>query len=128
MNIPSSALRDIHPGAKIGSNVHIGPFTVIEEDVVIGDNCRIGSNVHIFNGARIGDGVQIFPFSSISATPQSIKKEEENFNNIFMNIRSIIIIFYSFAFLQTYVFNFLTKYSVKNENTKITQEQIKSRK
>lgn len=77
MNIPSSALRDIHPGAKIGSNVHIGPFTVIEEDVVIGDNCRIGSNVHIFNGARIGDGVQIFPFSSISATPQSIKKEEE---------------------------------------------------
>lgn len=77
MNIPSSALRDIHPGAKIGNNVHIGPFTVIEEDVIIGDNCRIGSNVHIFNGARIGDGVQIFPFSSISATPQSIKKEEE---------------------------------------------------
>jgi UDP-N-acetylglucosamine acyltransferase len=77
MNIASNAFRDIHPGAKIGSNVHIGPFTVIEEDVVIGDNCRIGSNVHIFNGARIGDGVQIFPFASISATPQSIKKEEE---------------------------------------------------
>jgi UDP-N-acetylglucosamine acyltransferase len=77
MNIPSSALRDIHPGAKIGNNVHIGSFTVIEEDVVIGDNCRIGSNVHIFNGARIGDSVQIFPFASISATPQSNKKEEE---------------------------------------------------
>ena len=77
MNIPSNALRDIHPNAKIGSNVHIGPFTVIEEDVIIGNNCRIGSNVHIFNGARIGDGVQIFPFASISATPQSIKKEEE---------------------------------------------------
>lgn len=77
MNIPSSALRDIHPGAKIGNNVHIGSFTVIDEDVVIGDNCRIGSNVHIFNGARIGDSVQIFPFASISATPQSNKKEEE---------------------------------------------------
>lgn len=77
MNIASNTFRDVHPGAKIGNNVHIGPFTVIDEDVVIGDNCRIGSNVHIFNGARIGDGVQIFPFSSISATPQSIKKEEE---------------------------------------------------
>ena len=77
MNTTSGAMRDIHPGAKIGNNVHIGPFTVIEENVVIGDNCRIGSNVHIFNGARIGDGVQIFPFSSISATPQSMKREEE---------------------------------------------------
>ncbi len=81
MNTPSplisSALKDVHPKAKIGSNVHIGSFTVIEEDVVIGDNCRIGSNVHIFNGARIGDGVQIFPFASISATPQSLRRDEE---------------------------------------------------
>jgi UDP-N-acetylglucosamine acyltransferase len=77
MNISSTAFRDIHPGAKIGNNVHIGSFTVIEEDVVIGDNCRIGSNVHIFNGTRISDGVQIFPFASIGATPQSLRKEEE---------------------------------------------------
>jgi UDP-N-acetylglucosamine acyltransferase len=75
--MPAFHLRDIHPKAKIGSNVHIGPFTVIEEDVVIGDNCRIGSNVHIFNGARIGEGVQIFPFASISATPQSLRRDEE---------------------------------------------------
>lgn len=67
----------IHPKARIGQNVEIGPFTVIEADVEIGDGCRIGSNVHIFNGARIGAEVQIFPFSSISATPQSMKRTEE---------------------------------------------------
>ena len=74
---PSYTLKDVHPNATIGSNVHIGSFTVIEDDVVIGDNCRIGSNVHIFSGARIGDGVQIFPFASISATPQSLRRDEE---------------------------------------------------
>ncbi len=70
-------MRDVHPNAKIGNNVHIGAFSVIEEDVVIGDNCRIGSNVHVFNGARIGDGVQIFPFASIAAAPQSLRRDEE---------------------------------------------------
>lgn len=69
-------MAHVHPDARIGNNVEIGPFTVIEADVVIGDNCKIGSNVHIFNGARIGDNVQIYPFASISAAPQAYRQEE----------------------------------------------------
>jgi UDP-3-O-[3-hydroxymyristoyl] glucosamine N-acyltransferase len=37
----------IHPQAKIGANVRIGPFSVIGPDVVIADNVRIGSNCHL---------------------------------------------------------------------------------
>jgi UDP-N-acetylglucosamine acyltransferase len=67
----SNGLRVISPKAKIGNNVHIGPFTIVEDDVEIGDNCHIGSNVQIFNGARIGDNCQIFNGASVSASPQT---------------------------------------------------------
>ena len=73
----STGLHAIHPNAKIGKNVTIGPFTVIEEDVVIGDDCWIGSNVCILNGARIGHHCRIFPGAVVSAIPQDLKYKGE---------------------------------------------------
>jgi UDP-N-acetylglucosamine acyltransferase len=73
----SNGLRVIHPDAKIGQNVHIGPFTLIEGDVVIGDNCWIGNNVTILDGARIGEGCRIFPGAVVSAIPQDLKYKGE---------------------------------------------------
>jgi GNAT superfamily N-acetyltransferase/carbonic anhydrase/acetyltransferase-like protein (isoleucine patch superfamily) len=37
----------VHPQAKIGKNVRIGPFTVIGPDVEIADNVKIGSHCHL---------------------------------------------------------------------------------
>lgn len=67
----------IHPDAKIGSNVTIGPFCSIDGDVVIGDNTWIGPNVTIFDGARIGNNVKIFPGAVISGVPQDLKFDGE---------------------------------------------------
>lgn len=66
-------LNDIHSDAKIGSNVKIGNFTTIYEDVVIGDGTVIEPNVVIYPGARIGKKCHIFPGSVISAIPQDLK-------------------------------------------------------
>jgi len=33
--------------AKLGKDVRVGEFSVIEDDVVIGDNCTIGHHVVI---------------------------------------------------------------------------------
>ena len=51
----------MHPNVKIGANVAIGHFAVIEEDVVLGDNVSIHSGVHIAAGCVIGDQTAIFP-------------------------------------------------------------------
>ena len=40
-----SPLAYIHPEAKIGENVEIGPFVFIDKNVVIGDNNTIMPNV-----------------------------------------------------------------------------------
>ncbi|MBT3279413.1 MAG: hypothetical protein HN909_05315 [Phycisphaerales bacterium] len=55
----------IEPGAKIGENVDIGPFTYIGPKVRIGDDCVIDSNVTITGNTTIGAGCHIFPNSVI---------------------------------------------------------------
>ena len=44
----------VHSSAKIGAGAHIGPYVVIDEDVVIGDRAVMLAHVVIYRGARIG--------------------------------------------------------------------------
>ena len=44
----------VHPKAKLGENAHIGPYVVIDEDVVIGDNAVLLAHVVIYRGVTIG--------------------------------------------------------------------------
>jgi UDP-N-acetylglucosamine acyltransferase len=71
------SLAYIHPRAQIGQNVQIAPFAVIEEDVVIGDNCFIGAHTTIMNGTRLGEGSSVFPGAVLGAAPQDLKFAEE---------------------------------------------------
>lgn len=73
-----SAMNQIHPDAKIGKGTTVGPYTVIYENVEIGDNCEIANNVTIFPGARIGNNVKIFPGAVISGIPQDLKFRGED--------------------------------------------------
>jgi UDP-N-acetylglucosamine acyltransferase len=70
-------MNQIHPSAKLGKNVKVDAFTVIHEDVEIGEGTWVGSNVTIFPGARIGSNCRIFPGSVISAIPQDLKFANE---------------------------------------------------
>jgi len=70
----------IHPNAKLATNVKIDPFTVIHQDVEIGDGTWIGSNVTIMEGARIGKNCRIFPGAVIAAIPQDLKFQGEYSN------------------------------------------------
>jgi len=44
----------VHPTAKLGKNAHIGPYVVIDEDVVIGDNAILLAHVVIYRGVSMG--------------------------------------------------------------------------
>ena len=69
--IHSSAI--IHPGARLGAGVSVGPYSIIGEHVEIGDNTRIGPHVVISGHTRIGCDNQIFQFNSIGELPQDKK-------------------------------------------------------
>jgi UDP-3-O-[3-hydroxymyristoyl] glucosamine N-acyltransferase len=45
----------VHKSAKLGKNAHLGPYAVIDEDVVIGDNAVLLAHAVIYRGAKIGN-------------------------------------------------------------------------
>lgn len=51
----------VYPGARIGDDVFIGPFSVIEAGAVIEDGVRIGAYGYIGRGSRIGEGCRFAP-------------------------------------------------------------------
>jgi len=49
-----SRLAEIHPTARLGQNVSIGPFCSVGPNSVIGDHCRLVANVTIGKDVSIG--------------------------------------------------------------------------
>ncbi len=79
----------IHPDAKIGRNVEIGPFSYIAGNVEIGDGCRIGPNATILDYVRIGENCKIFPGAVVGAEPQDLKFHGEESHVIIGNNTTI---------------------------------------
>lgn len=68
-----SPLAYVDPGAQLGDGNIIGPFCVINKDVVIGNNNHFLNSVTVHDGARIGSGNEFFPGASIATKPQDLK-------------------------------------------------------
>ena len=68
-----SSLAYIHPNARIGNNVIIDPFAVIQDNVVVGDDTHIMSHAVLLPYTRVGKGCKIFPGATIGAIPQDLK-------------------------------------------------------
>ena len=67
----------IDASAQIGSNVEIGPWSVIGPNVIIDDGCKISSHVVIKSHTRLGKNNQIFQFASIGEDPSDLKFKGE---------------------------------------------------
>lgn len=67
----------VAPGARIGANVRIGPYSVVGEHVVLHDEVELVSHVVVAGRTEIGAGTRIFPFASVGHQPQDLKYEGE---------------------------------------------------
>ena len=63
----------IHPGAQLGANVTVGPYSIIGEHVSIGDDTTVGPYVVIDGHTTIGRENRIFQFCSLGEVPQDKK-------------------------------------------------------
>jgi len=70
-------MNKISSKAKLGNNVEIKDFAVVDDDVVIGNNVFIGPCAYIGNGSRIADNVKIFHGGSIASHPHSVGFADE---------------------------------------------------
>lgn len=68
---------EVHPTAEIGTNVEIGPWTYIEEGVIIGDNTWIAPHAVIRRGTQIGKNNRIHQFTTLGDDPQHLAHKGE---------------------------------------------------
>ena len=63
----------IHPGAELEADVVVGPYAVIDEEVKIGQGCRIHAHAHIASYTTIGKDCEIYSYASVGTPPQDLK-------------------------------------------------------
>ncbi|MHB1035318.1 MAG: acyl-ACP--UDP-N-acetylglucosamine O-acyltransferase [Pirellulales bacterium] len=63
----------VSPAAKLGRDVAIGPFCVIESGVTIGDECILESHVIVKEGTTLGPRNHIFEGTILGGLPQHLK-------------------------------------------------------
>jgi UDP-N-acetylglucosamine acyltransferase len=69
-------LASVSADSQLGQDLSVGPFVVIEPDVVIGDGCQLASHVVIKSGTRLGPGNTVHEGSVLGGLPQHIQKPE----------------------------------------------------
>lgn len=85
----------IESGARLGSDVEVGPWTYIGHDIEVGDGCVIGPHVVLRGPTRLGRNNRIFQFSSIGEECQDKKYKGEptelviGDNNVFRECTTI---------------------------------------
>ncbi|MDQ6632806.1 MAG: acyl-[acyl-carrier-protein]--UDP-N-acetylglucosamine O-acyltransferase, partial [Verrucomicrobiota bacterium] len=67
----------IHPSAQIDSSASIGPFAVVDENVVVGADCKIGPHVYLTGKTTIGKNNVFHAGAVIGDAPQDLKYKNE---------------------------------------------------
>lgn len=67
----------VHPRATMAAGVKIGPYSLIGENVRIGKDTVIDSQVVLDGWTEIGERCHVFPFVSIGAPPQHLRYRGE---------------------------------------------------
>lgn len=67
----------IDPAARLGTDIHVGPYCVIGPDVEIGDRCWFQHHISLSGPTRIGPGNSFHAFGSIGQQTQDLKYSAE---------------------------------------------------
>ena len=63
-------LAAVSPQAELGSNVQIGPFSVVQPNVTVGDGCILESHVVVKTGTTLGPDNRVFEGAVLGGFPQ----------------------------------------------------------
>ena len=67
----------VNDAAILGSNVNIGPYCIIGENVTLGDGVKLVSHVVVDGVTTVGANTVVYPFASLGSPPQDLKYNGE---------------------------------------------------
>jgi UDP-N-acetylglucosamine acyltransferase len=62
---------------QIADSVSVGPYSIIGENVELGEDCEVMSHVVLDGHTGMGQGNRIFPWAAIGLPPQDLKDQGE---------------------------------------------------
>jgi UDP-N-acetylglucosamine acyltransferase len=80
----------IHPSARLGNAVVIGPLAIIEADVVIGHECEISAQAIIKKGSVLGEKVKVDHFAVVGGDPQDLHFNSSTSSNVSIGDATVI--------------------------------------
>jgi UDP-N-acetylglucosamine acyltransferase len=89
MTTTISPLAEVHSQARLGHDVHIGPFCIVGPHVSIGDGTKLYSHVVITGHTTVGEQNRFYPGCVVGGEPQDVSfRDSDTFvvigdNNIF---------------------------------------------
>lgn len=66
----------VHPDARLGAGVEIGPYSIVGEHVELGRGTRLISHVTIEGHTKIGEDCTLYPQVSMGFPPQDFKHKD----------------------------------------------------
>jgi len=88
MKIHETAI--IHPGVILGEDVEVGPYSIIEDEVKIGNRTKIEPYVHIKRWSTIGEDCQIYESVVIASEPKDLKHNPNDRSYVIIGDRNAI--------------------------------------
>ncbi len=67
----------VSPKARIGNDCFIGPYSIVGDEVELGNSVRLESHCVIEGRTAVGEDTHVFPFVSIGLGPQDLKYKGE---------------------------------------------------
>src|SRR5215213_5467984 len=67
----------VHKKAKLGANIKVGPYAVIDEHVTLGPDCIVGPQAYVTGHTTVGARNHIFCGAVIGEAPQDFKYKNE---------------------------------------------------
>jgi UDP-N-acetylglucosamine acyltransferase len=70
-------LAAVNPQAQLGRDVSIGPFSVVEAGVTIGDGCQLEGHVVVKQGTTLGPANRVCEGAILGGLPQHVRCPEQ---------------------------------------------------
>ena len=80
----------IHPDARLGANVTVGPGAVIDEHVTLGANCRVYAHAYLTGFTTIGSDTEIHMGAVVGHLPQDKAFDPETVSHLEIGQRNVI--------------------------------------